>query len=140
MPAMTRAEAVAFIAEGTRTGKLATALAGTPHVAPVWFVVDGDHLIFTTSETSVKGRNLRENPRAALSVDREEFPSSFAVVRGPVQLEPADPDIVEWATRIAARYVPPERAITYGQRNGVPGEMLCRLRIDRIVGERDVAL
>jgi nitroimidazol reductase NimA-like FMN-containing flavoprotein (pyridoxamine 5'-phosphate oxidase superfamily) len=44
---MTPDEALAFLAEGTRTGKLATAQGGRPHVAPVWFVVDADDLVFT---------------------------------------------------------------------------------------------
>jgi PPOX class probable F420-dependent enzyme len=140
MPYMTRTDAVAFLAEGTRTGKLATALAGTPHVAPVWFIVDGDDLVFTTAETSIKGRHLRANPRAALSVDLEEFPYSFVVVRGPVGLNPDASDIVVWATRIAARYVPTDQARAYGERNGVPGELLCRLHIERISGQHDVAL
>jgi len=38
-----------FLAHGTRTGKLATVRAnGAPHVAPVWFVLDGDDLVFNT--------------------------------------------------------------------------------------------
>jgi hypothetical protein len=50
--AMTRDEALQFLAEGTRTGKLATASAsGSPHVAPLWFVVDGDERVFTTAPT-----------------------------------------------------------------------------------------
>src|SRR5512147_181465 len=35
----------AFVSEGTRTGKLSTVHAdGSPHVAPVWFLLDGDEL------------------------------------------------------------------------------------------------
>ena len=66
MPTMTRTEAVDFLAVGTRTGDLATASPqGAPHVAPVWFVVDGDDLVFTTSRDSIKGRHLRANPSVA---------------------------------------------------------------------------
>ncbi|MEU7904939.1 PPOX class F420-dependent oxidoreductase [Actinoplanes sp. NPDC049118] len=138
---MTRQEAIDFISVGSRTGKLATASpAGEPHVAPVWFVVDGDDLVFTTAEQTVKGRNLRANPRAALTVDVSEYPYDFAVVRGPVSLEPRDPDLLGWATRIAERYVPARLAPDYGKRNAVDGELLCRLRIDRISGARDIAL
>ena len=64
----------------------------------------------------------------------------FVVVRGPVRSVDNPPDMVEWATRIAARYVPDGRADEYGRRNGVPGELLCRLRMERIRGERDIAL
>jgi len=137
---MDRAEAVALLASGTHTAKLATANGDDPHVAPVWFVVDGDDLVFTTGERTIKGRHLRANPRAAVCVDVEVFPYTFVVVRGPVSLDPAPPDMLEWSTRIAARYVPAERAQWYGERNAVPGEMLCRLRMERVIAESDIAL
>jgi PPOX class probable F420-dependent enzyme len=159
MAVMTRDEAVEFLAAGTRTGKLATCAPGRsasartaapgrsassgraqPHVAPIWFLVDGDDLVFTTGETTIKGRALLADPRAALCVDSDVFPYSFVVVRGPVALAPDAPDLVDWATRIARRYVLEDRAQWYGERNGVPGELLCRLRMRRITAERDIAL
>ena len=140
MASMTRDEAIAFLSEGARTGKLATASRDTPHVAPVWFLVDGDDLVFMTGETTVKGRHLRANPQASLVVDDETFPFSFVIVRGSVRLEETAADLLDWSTRIAARYVPAERAAWYGERNAVPGELLCRLHIERLVAERDIAL
>ncbi len=142
MTAMTEEQAYAFLTEGARTGKLATASpTGSPHVAPVWFVPDGRDLVFTTYRDTIKGRHLRANPRAALTVDEEPYPHSFVVVRGPVTVdETPDPaEQLRWATRIAARYVPAGQAESYGARNAVPGEMLCRLRVARIRGERAIA-
>jgi PPOX class probable F420-dependent enzyme len=137
---MTRDEAMRFLVEGTRTGTLATASAtGDPHVAPVWFVVAGDDVVFTTGEHTVKGRHLFANGRAALSVDVAEFPYSFVVVRGPVSLDENAPDMLAWSTRIAERYVPPGQARSYGERNAVSGELLCRLRIEKITGVADIA-
>ena len=38
-----------FLTDGTRTGKLATVRPdGRPHVAPIWFVLDGDDVVFMT--------------------------------------------------------------------------------------------
>jgi PPOX class probable F420-dependent enzyme len=137
---MSRAEAIKFLAEGTRTGRLATASpTGSPHVAPVWFLVDGDDLVFTTAHDTIKGRHLRANPRAALTADVDVFPYSFVVVRGPVAVEEHAADLLMWATRIAERYVPAGQAEAYGRRNAVPEEMLCRLHIDRIAGQADIA-
>lgn len=49
MPRMTGDEYRDFLVEGTRTAKLATSRPdGSPHVVPVWFVMDGEDLIFTT--------------------------------------------------------------------------------------------
>ncbi len=140
MTVMTKAEAIDFLGAGTRTGSLATAsTGGAPHVAPVWFVVAGDDLVFTTGRDSVKGRNLRANPRAALSVDVPDYPYHFVVVRGPVAIDEHAPDLLHWTTRIAERYVPAGRAEAFGTRNAVEGELLCRLYMDRITGARDLA-
>jgi PPOX class probable F420-dependent enzyme len=137
---MTRDEAIRFLSGGAHTGKLATASAsGAPHVAPIWFVVDDTDVVFTTSRDTVKGRHLRANPRAAMSVDIEEYPHSFVVVRGSVSLADGDPDLLAWTTRIAERYVPAGRAEEYGRRNAVVDEMLCRLRLDRVNGSRNIA-
>lgn len=141
MATMTRDEMLAFLAEGTRTGKLATASpAGEPHVAPIWFLVAGDELVFTTGRDTVKGRNLRANPRAALTVDLFEFPYSYVLVRGRVSMDESSAELLDWATRIAERYVPEGQAPQYGKRNAVPDESLCRLHIERISGVRDIAL
>ena len=41
MRTMTREEWLQFVSTGTRTGKLAsTRASGSPHVAPVWFLID----------------------------------------------------------------------------------------------------
>jgi PPOX class probable F420-dependent enzyme len=141
MAKMTEDEVLAFLAAGAHTGKLATASpTGAPHVAPVWFLVEGRDLVFTTYRDTVKGRHLRANPRAALAADLEAYPHTFVTVRGPVTLDEHPTDLVEWATRLAARYVPAGQAESYGTRNAVDGEMLCRLHVERATGERDIAL
>jgi Pyridoxamine 5'-phosphate oxidase len=54
---MTGDELEQFLGSGTRTGKLATVRAdGSPHVAPVWFVLDGGDLIFMTGESTVRAK------------------------------------------------------------------------------------
>ena len=54
----------AFLLASPRTAKVATVRAdGRPHVAPVWFDLDRDVLIFTTWSTTVKARDLGRGPR-----------------------------------------------------------------------------
>ena len=44
-----------FLSTGTRTGKLGyQASGGRPLVAPVWFVVEGDELVFNTGAGTAK--------------------------------------------------------------------------------------
>src|SRR5256885_13817292 len=84
---MTPEEIRAFLSHGTRTAKLATSgPGGQPHVMPVWFALDGEEVVFTTWGESVKGRNLRRDPRAAIVVDEEVAPYAFVHIRGHVTL------------------------------------------------------
>jgi PPOX class probable F420-dependent enzyme len=137
---MTRAEWRAFLSEGTRTGKLANVRAdGRPHVTPVWFVLDGEDVVFNTAATSVKGRSLRARPRAAMCVDDQRPPYSYVVVEGPVTISEDPLALRDWATRIAVRYMGADRAEEYGARNGVPGELLVRLTPDRVVAHAAMA-
>ncbi|MFJ4033464.1 PPOX class F420-dependent oxidoreductase [Streptomyces griseoluteus] len=137
---MTDEEWRAFVSHGTRTGKLATVRAdGSPHIAPIWFLLDGDELVFNTGEETVKGRNLARDPRVALCVDDERPPFSFVVLNGQARLSEDLDEIRQWATRIAARYMGEDRAEEFGARNGVPGELLVRVHIDHVVAVQDLA-
>lgn len=130
----------AFLSEGTRTGKLSTVRAdGSPHIAPIWFLLDGDDLIFNTGENTVKGRNLARDGRVALCVDDDRPPFSFVTLQGRAELSDDLNEVRSAATRIAARYMGDDAAEEYGARNGVPGELLVRVRIDKVVALADIA-
>ncbi len=78
MREMSAEEVREFLSAGTRTAHLATVRGnGTPHVAPVWFVLDGDDLVFTTGATTAKGRNLQRAPNVCLSIDQASPAYSF---------------------------------------------------------------
>jgi PPOX class probable F420-dependent enzyme len=129
-----------FLAEGTRTAKLATVRAGgRPHVAPVWFVLDGDDLIFTTGERTLKGQALRRDRRMALCVDDERPPFAFVIITGHASVSTDLDEVIRWATRIGARYIGQERGEEFGRRNGVPGELLVRVTPTSVVAEENVA-
>ncbi|MFB7270826.1 PPOX class F420-dependent oxidoreductase [Streptomyces sp. NPDC056244] len=137
---MNKDEWRAFVSKGTRTGKLSTVRAdGSPHIAPIWFLLDGDDLVFNTGRETVKGRNLLREGRAALCVDDERPPFAFVVIQGRAEIDEDPGQLRAWATRIAARYMGEERAEEYGERNGVPGELLVRLRPDKVSAYASVA-
>jgi PPOX class probable F420-dependent enzyme len=134
MPAMSEAEWRDFITTGTRTGKLATTRRdGRPHVVPIWFVLDGDELVFNTGASTVKGRSLLRTGQASLCVDDERPPFSFVTVSGPVSISEDLEQMLPWATRIAARYMGEDAAEEFGRRNAVEGELLVRLRAEHVV-------
>jgi PPOX class probable F420-dependent enzyme len=128
-----------FLSHGTRTGKLAyLAAGGRPLVAPVWFIVEGDSLVFNTASQTAKGRALARDPRASLCVDMEEPPYAFVQVQGEAELSEDPDELLRTATAIAARYVGAGRAGEFGQRNGVPGELVVRLRPVKVLADFDI--
>ncbi|MFE6096210.1 PPOX class F420-dependent oxidoreductase [Streptomyces massasporeus] len=137
---MTDAQWREFVSDGTRTAKLSTVRAdGSPHVAPIWFLLDGDEVVFNTGKETVKGRNIVRDGRIALCVDDDRPPFSFVVLQGRAHVSEDLDEVRHWATRIGARYMGEERAEEFGARSGVPGELLVRVTVDRVLAERDVA-
>ncbi|MEV6059474.1 PPOX class F420-dependent oxidoreductase [Nocardia asteroides] len=123
-----------FLSHGTRTGKVAfTGADGRPLVTPVWFVVEGDELVFNTGKNTAKGRAFARDPRVALCVDLEEPPYGLVEVQGTVTLSEDPGELVRTATDIAARYMGPDKAEEFGKRNGVAGELVVRVRPTKVI-------
>jgi PPOX class probable F420-dependent enzyme len=140
MTTMSTSEWREFVSSGTRTGKAGVTRAdGAPHVTPIWFLLDGEDLVFTTHESSVKGRALRRDPRVCVCVDEETPPYSFVSLWGRATLSDDVAEVRRWATALGGRYMGAGRAEEYGARNGVPGELLVRVRIEKTVAVRDLA-
>jgi PPOX class probable F420-dependent enzyme len=128
-----------FLSAGTRTGKLAYGGPdGRPLVAPIWFIVEDGDLVFNTGKDTAKGRALARDPRVALCVDLEEPPYGFVQVQGDAELSEDPGELVRTATAIAARYVGRDRAEEFGQRNGVPGELVVRLHPVKVIAAFEI--
>jgi PPOX class probable F420-dependent enzyme len=129
-----------FLIEQVRTAKMATVREdGRPHVTPVWFVLDGDTLVFTTWHTSVKAMNIRRDKRVCLCVDDEKPPFSYIQIEGIAVMSADSEELNYWSTRIAGRYMGEDLAEAYGKRNSVEGELLVRVTPTKIVFMKDVA-
>jgi PPOX class probable F420-dependent enzyme len=129
-----------FLMEGTRTGKVAwVGRDGAPHVAPIWFVLEGDDVVFNTGADTGKGRALAREGRASLVVDDESPPFSFVKIDGPVTLSDDFDEVRRFAALIGGRYMGADRAEEYGARNGVPGELLVRLHPAKVLSVFDLA-
>jgi len=140
MRPMSNEETHAFLMTGTRTGKLAWVSSnGAPHVAPIWFVLDGDDIVFNTHEDSGKAKSLAREGRASLVVDLEEPPYAFVKIDGTISFDD-DPDTVRAvATQIGGRYMGADRADEFGERNGIPGERVVRLTPNKVTALDDVS-
>ena len=140
MKPMTPEETTAFLLAGTRTGKLAwVSRTGAPHVAPIWFTLDGDDVIFNTHEDSGKAKALAREGRASLVVDLEEPPYAFVKIDATVSFEDDLDRVKAVATEIGGRYMGADRAEEFGARNGVPGELVVRLTPTKVTALDDLS-
>ncbi len=123
-----------------RTAKLAIVRKdGSPHVSPVWIALDGEDVIFMTSEASLKGKALLRDNRVALCLDDERPPFAFLTIAGTVTLSRDPEELLSWGTKIGARYMGEANGAKFGERNAVPGELLVRIKVDRVTAKVDVA-
>jgi PPOX class probable F420-dependent enzyme len=93
------------VLDGTSIAHLATVLPdGSPHTVPLWIGTHGDRIVFLTGPDSRKARNLRSDPRMALSIAPADNPFQPVVIRGRV---------VEWLDGDAAWEIIDQLAIKY---------------------------
>ncbi|MEV6636851.1 PPOX class F420-dependent oxidoreductase [Actinoplanes sp. NPDC051470] len=73
------------VLDGTPIAHLATVGPdGSPHSVPIWVGTHDDHIVFLTGPDSRKARNLRHDPRVALSIAPADDPFTPVVIRGRV--------------------------------------------------------
>jgi PPOX class probable F420-dependent enzyme len=139
MAAITDPEVRDFLSAGTRTAMVAfTAADGRPLAAPVWFVVEGGQILFTTHKDTAKGRTLARDPRVAVCVDMHAPPYAFVQVQGQAELSGDLAELVRVATAVGGRYMGADRAEEFGKRNGVPGELVVRVTPTKVLANLDV--
>jgi PPOX class probable F420-dependent enzyme len=138
MENMSKVEYIAFLSAPARCAKLATVREdGRPHVVPVWFTLDGEHVIFTAGHTSVKVKNILRDGRVAICVDDDSPPFHYVLLEG--RAEVLD-DSVEaaryWGAIIGGRYMGLERAEEFGRR--AEGEWVMRMIPEKVIAYKNV--
>jgi PPOX class probable F420-dependent enzyme len=73
------------VLDGTPLAHLASLLPdGSPHTVPLWIGTRGEQIVFLTGPRSLKARNLRRDPRVAVSIAPPDDPFTPIAVRGRV--------------------------------------------------------
>lgn len=75
---------------------------GFPRVVPVGFYWNGAQFVICTSPNAPKVRALTTNPKVALTIDTNTFPTHVLLVRGTVSIEVIDgvpPEYLEGAKK-----------------------------------------
>jgi len=75
------------ILQGPYTGVLTTLFAdGSPQSTPVWFLLDGDDILFSTTAGAQKLRNITGDARATFAVYDPTDDMSYVEVRGAIEI------------------------------------------------------
>jgi hypothetical protein len=82
---------------------------------------------------------LAREGRASLVVDDQTPPYSFVKIDGAVTLHDDLDEVRSVAATIGGRYMGADRAAEFGERNGVPGELIVRLHPDRVTAAFDIS-
>ena len=102
---------------------------GSPQVSVIWADIDGDLLRFSTAEGRAKPRNLRRDPRIAISFSPPEDPYRNIVLNGrAVEIEQRGMGLID---HMARKYTDADR-----YQWSRPGEIRVDIavEIDRITG------
>jgi len=108
---------------------------GSPHVTVIWIGLDGGDVVSTHMRDNVKLRNIRRDPRVALSFDapRESgvWINPYAVLYARATVEPSS-RIWELMARHAKAYVSPDADVPAPE--GADPGFVVRHSITRVAG------
>jgi PPOX class probable F420-dependent enzyme len=107
---------------------------GTPQVSVVWVIARGDQILFGTSATSQKARNLARDDRIVLSIEdterNERGYQRHLLVRGNATIDPGpDPVLMD---QLAMKYLGLQRHPLAVR--DAPSSVVVRVAIERISG------
>lgn len=91
--------------EGKNFGHLATIMPdGSPQVSVVWVDIEGDNILVNTAEGRTKPRNVRRDPRVAISIYNQDAPYQSAAIQGEV-VEVRSEGALENIHKLAKKYL-----------------------------------
>ncbi len=84
---------------------------GFPHVTPVWFDVEGNSFLISTTKERKKARNLAKNNHAGFSIAPVDLPYKAVVGYGTVEMAPDPKGVL--IKKLCHKYLSPEKADKY---------------------------
>jgi PPOX class probable F420-dependent enzyme len=117
-----------FAVVGTRNSD------GSPHLAVMWYLVEGDDIVVNSAEGRIKDRNLAADPRMSVLV---EDGYRWLRVDGRARVERDQTIAHADIRRLAARYYEDERKVEEAVRNNFSKQhrITYRLPIRRVASE-----
>ncbi len=114
-----------LLTEGANLAHFASTMPdGSPHVTPVWVDYDGAHILVNTAAGRVKWRNVKRDPRVAISIVDQANPYLATAIRGRV-VELTETGADAHIDKLAKKYLGQDK---YPMRQ--PGEQRVLIKID----------
>ena len=101
---------------------------GSPHVSPVWIALENGFLTFNTAVGRLKDRNMRRDPRVAISIAERDDPYDKVDIRGRVVRIVEGEEAERQIDELAQKYIGRE---TYPWRR--PGEVRVKVVVEPLV-------
>lgn len=110
--------------------------AGPPHLTPVYYVLDGDDLLMSTTASRLKAKAVRRNPDVSLCVIGEQPPFPYLLIygRGTVEEEGAVDTMMQVGARMTGNPVPESARPALEERARKEGRVVLRVRPESIRG------
>jgi PPOX class probable F420-dependent enzyme len=107
---------------------------GSPHLAVMWYLLDGDDIVVNSAQGRVKDRNLAADPRMSVLV---EDGYRWVRVDGRARIEHDQKVAHADISRLAARYYEDERKVEQAMKNNFRKQhrITYRLPIQRVASE-----
>jgi PPOX class probable F420-dependent enzyme len=101
---------------------------GSPHVSPVWIALENGYITFNTAVGRLKDRNMRRDPRVAISIAERDDPYDKVDIRGQVVRIVEGEEAERQIDELAQKYIGKE---TYPWRR--PGEVRVKVVVEPLV-------
>jgi len=107
---------------------------GSPHLAVMWYLVDGDDIVVNSARGRIKDRNLAQDPRMSIVVEDEY---RWIRIDGRARIEHDQTTAQADIRRLASRYYEDESKVDESVRNNFSKQhrITYRLPTQRIAGE-----
>jgi len=110
---------------------------GAPHIAPVWYLWDGETVRVSTVRTAAKVRDIRRDPRVAFCVD-DQVAGEYVTLYGTAEIID-DMRVTELTRPLLLAYHHPDEADARWRRINAGGNrVIIMLRPARITGRAHV--
>ena len=115
--------------EGKNFASFVTLLSdGSPHVAPTWIDHEGNTILINIAMGRLKEKNVRKDPRVALSIYDNENPYHMVAIRGQVTELTTD-GAEDHVDKLAKRYLGMDK---YPRRSSDEKRILIKIKAEKI--------